>query len=211
MTLEISRRAVEILNELRKHYKITSVAGTQDRDSFRVLIRTILSQRTKDANTRKASDRLFQVADTPEKIASLPVEEIEELIKPAGFPKEKAKRIKEVSKILLEKFGGKVPSEFNELVKLPGVGRKTANCVLNFAFGKPAICVDVHVHRISNRMGLVNTRTAEETEEELKRIVPQDMWILINALFVKHGQRVCLPRNPRCEDCPVKSLCERKI
>ncbi|MEM3399797.1 MAG: endonuclease III [Candidatus Micrarchaeia archaeon] len=178
------------------------------RDPFRVLISTVLSQRTRDENTALASERLFSIYQTPLEIAHADLKEIEKLIKPSGFYKVKARRIKEISKIISEKYGGKTPENFEELLSLPGVGRKTANCVLAYGFGKDAIAVDTHVHRISNRLGLVKTKKPEETEMELIEKLPKKHWREFNDLLVKFGQSICLPRNPRCGICRVSRFCD---
>jgi endonuclease-3 len=176
---------------------------------FKILISTILSARTRDANTRKVTKRLFNKFSTPKKIAEAELELLEELIYEAGFYKVKSARIKEVSQIIVNKYNGNVPRSFKELKDLPGVGRKTANCVLNYAFNIPAICVDTHVHRISNRLGWVHTKTPEKTEKALKEIIPKDQWIRINRIFVKFGQQICLPNNPNHNECPVEDLCPK--
>ncbi|MHA1146844.1 MAG: endonuclease III [Promethearchaeota archaeon] len=178
-------------------------------DPFKILISTILSARTRDANTRKATETLFANYDTPKKIAEVDTEELEQLIRVSGFYKLKAARIKEVSRILVEEYGGKVPKTFKELKKLPGVGAKTANCVLVYAFKIPAIPVDTHVHRISNRLGWVSTKTPEKTESALKDLLPKDLWIRINRAFVKFGQQLCSPINPNCDDCPISQECPK--
>jgi endonuclease-3 len=176
---------------------------------FRVLISTVLSQRTKDANTEKASSALFSRFKTPRELANADIGRIEKLIRASGFYKVKAKRIKEISRIIIEKFGGKVPRRMDELLSLPGVGRKTANCVLVFAYRQPAIPVDTHVHRISNRLGLVSTKTPEKTEIKLMRKIPKKYWIDLNELLVRHGQNICLPRKPRCSVCPIVKYCKK--
>lgn len=180
----------------------------EDQTPYEVLVRTILSQRTRDENTDKATENLFSVYPTMEDVAEAPVEEIAELVRQAGFYNVKAARIKEVSNILLDEYGGIVPDTISELVKLPGVGRKTANCVLVFGFQKDAIPVDVHVHRISNRLGLVHTKGPEETEDVLREIVPQEYWLPINDLMVQFGQNICKPINPQHMECPFTELCE---
>lgn len=179
-----------------------------DQTPYQVLIRTILSQRTRDENTDKATANLFRVYPTMEEVAEAPVEEIAKLVKQAGFYNVKAKRIKEVSNILLEEYGGIVPDSMDELLKLPGVGRKTANCVLVFGFQEDAIPVDVHVHRISNRLGLVHTDKPEETEMVLREIVPKNYWLPINDLMVQFGQNICKPINPQHMECPFTDICE---
>ncbi len=184
----------------------TALARYKD-DPFVVLISTILSQRTKDENTIRATNQLFAEYKTPSELASAPLKKVQRLIKPSGFYITKTRRIKEVSKIIAGKYGGRVPDEIDELLKLPGVGRKTANCVLVYGFGKRAIPVDTHVHRISNRLGLVTTKTPEQTEEALRETVPEKFWLDINELFVKFGQNVCKPVKPKCGECFLREEC----
>lgn len=169
------------------------------KDPFKVLIATILSQRTRDENTRKAAEGLFSRYKNAEQVSDAPVEEIERLIKPAGFYRQKAGKIKEVAGIVA-KDG--VPRDFEGLMALPGVGRKTANCVLVYAYGIPAIPVDTHVHRLANKFGLVDTTRPEETEAGLQKVLPREYWIEINDLLVRFGQNICRPVGPRCETCP---------
>lgn len=188
---------------------VTEIAE-RTRDPFRILISTILSLRTKDEVTAEASKRLFQVADTPEKILNLKTNRIERLIYPVGFYKTKAKRLKQVCRILVEEYNGRVPDSLDELLRLPGVGRKTANLVITLGYGKPGICVDTHVHRISNRLGYVDTKTPEQTEMELRKKLPSKWWIKYNDLLVTWGQNICTPISPRCSICPVAKYCEKK-
>jgi endonuclease-3 len=176
-------------------------------DPFHVLISTVLSQRTKDANTFTASSRLFAEFDSPEELANAEEERIRELIRPAGFPKAKGKAIKEIARIVHQN-GDRVPDDLEGLMALPMVGRKTANCVLSYGYGKEAICVDTHVHRIANRIGLCATKNPEETEYALRKAVPRDLWIDTNSLLVRFGQTICLPRHPRCPRCPVAPYCD---
>ena len=178
-------------------------------DPFKILISTILSARTKDANTRAATEKLFAKFNTPELIANAVVEVLENLIRKAGFYKVKAARIKEVSKILVDDYDGEVPESYDELIDLPGVGPKTANCVLVYAFKIPAIPVDTHVHRISNRLGWVKTKKPDETEKELKELIPKEQWIRVNRLLVRFGQQICLPNNPKHEPCPIYDICPK--
>jgi endonuclease-3 len=189
-----------------------NVSGTalqkEQRRPYRVLISTILSHRTKDENTHRASSSLFDKYPTAEDVAFAPLKEIEKLIRPSGFYRVKAQRVKEVSKILLDKYGGEVPQDFDELMSLPSVGRKTANCVLVYAFDEPAIPVDVHVHKISNRIGLVKTKTPEQTEAELVKIIPREYWLDLNELFVRFGQDICRSVGPKCNECDFNSFCE---
>ncbi|MFX0029195.1 MAG: endonuclease III domain-containing protein [Candidatus Hermodarchaeota archaeon] len=178
-------------------------------DPFKILISTILSARTRDSNTRLATERLFAKFSTPKLIAEADIEELEDLIKVSGFYKVKAARIKDVSKVLLEEYNGLVPDNFDELINLPGVGAKTANCVLVYAFKVPAIPVDTHVHRISNRLGWVKTKEPDKTEKNLKQIIPKGLWINLNRLFVRFGQQICLPNRPKCGICPINDYCPK--
>lgn len=177
------------------------------REPFRVLISTVLSQRTRDENTAMASKRLFSKFKTPKQLANAKLRDIQGLIKPSGFYKVKAGYIKQIAKEIVDRFDGKVPDNIDELLLLPGVGRKTANCVLVYAYMIPAIPVDTHVHRISNRLGLVKTKTPEQTEMALTGIVPRKYWIQLNELMVRYGQKICLPIRPRCERCRLKDMC----
>ena len=198
-------RIIKIVEELNEVFEIRVFL---DHDPYKVLVRTILSQRTRDENTDQATNNLFSKYKDIYEIVEAPTEDVQELIKPAGFYRVKAGRIQEVSQILIDQYGGEVPDTLEELVKLPGVGRKTANCVLVFAFELPAIPVDTHVHRISNRMGLVNTKNPDETEFELSKIAPRELWIKLNDLMVQFGQNICKPTSPQCEMCPVNYLCD---
>ncbi len=197
----------KILNILENYYKNQLCAVDKYKDPYKVLISCIISLRTKDEVTEKAAKRLFEKADNPFAMIKLEPEQISSLIYPAGFYKRKGYQIWNISKILIEKYDGKVPCDLEELLKLKGVGRKTANLVLSVGCGKPAICVDTHVHRISNRLGWVNTQTPEQTEFELMDILPVDRWSKINNLFVLHGKNICKPIKPLCEKCPVKNYC----
>ena len=176
-------------------------------DPFHVLIATILSQRTKDDNTRKASDNLFRCYDSIEEIATADVEHVAQLVRPAGFPRQKAKAIVECCKKLLEEYGSEVPSDTEELLRLPMVGRKTAACVRSYAMGIPSVCVDTHVHRIANLMGLVETRDPEATEYALMAITPEERWTDINRYLVRHGQVICIPNHMKCGRCMVSQYC----
>jgi len=176
-------------------------------DPFSILIGTILSARTRDENTTKVVKKLFSRYRTPKALANAKVWDVEKLIKSIGFYHVKAKRIIEVAQIINSQYKGKVPENFEKLIELPGVGRKTANCVLVYAFDKPAIPVDTHVHRISNRLGLVDTKTPEETEFELMEKIPKKYWIQINDTFVMYGQNICKPISPLCNICKIKTKC----
>ena len=174
---------------------------------FRILIATILSARTKDENTTKAADKLFKVYGTPQKLAKAKVKDVEKMIKSVGFYHVKSRRIINAANIILSKYHGKVPANIEQLTDIPGVGRKTANCVLVYAFEEPAIPVDTHVHRISNRLGLVDTKTPEETEMELRKKVPKKHWLPINNTFVMYGQNICKPISPMCNVCKIRNSC----
>lgn len=177
--------------------------------AFKILISCLLSLRTKDENTEKVSDRLFKVADTPEGILELSVEELERLIFSSGHYHKKAQTLKHVSKEILERFGGEVPSSKEELMSIKGIGPKTANIVLCFAFGQIVIPVDVNVHRVANRLGWVETKLAEKTEKELEKVLPKKYWKEINRIFILHGKTICVPISPKCSICPVIDYCKR--
>jgi endonuclease III len=177
-------------------------------DPFKILIGTILSSRTRDENTTKVVRILFKRFRNAKELAEGNLEEVKQIIHSIGFYNVKAKRVVEVSQLIVKKFNGKVPNRIEELLELPGVGRKTANCVLVYGFNKPAIPVDIHVHRISNRIGLVNTKTPEKTEIELSNIVDRKYWIKLNNTFVMYGQNICLPVTPNCKLCELKEMCK---
>jgi endonuclease-3 len=189
---------------------IEKISEAQEEDPFQVLIATLLSARTQDATTHAASSRLFRVAKTPRTMARLSVKELERLIYPVSFYRNKARHVKACCEMLLTRYGGRVPSTMDELVSLPGVGRKTANLVLILAFrSRRNICVDTHVHRISNRLGWVRTKTPEETEQALYEATDSRWWPSINLYLVTWGQNVCRPVYPRCGDCVIASKCPR--
>ena len=175
---------------------------------FSILIGTILSARTKDETTTKAVKALFLKYKNPEDLANAKIKDVEKIIRSIGFFHIKSKRIVEVAKIIHQKYKDKVPEDLDTLVQLPGVGRKTANCVLVYAFEKPAIPVDIHVHRISNRLGLVDTKNPEETEQELMSKIDKKYWIDINDTFVMYGQNICKPISPMCDVCKIKKSCK---
>ncbi|MFA6049343.1 MAG: endonuclease III [Candidatus Micrarchaeia archaeon] len=188
-----TKSALELLRLMKRCTRNETHLASRRKNPFQVLIATVLSQRTRDENTNAASNALFAKYDSPQKLADAPIAKIEKLARPAGFYRQKAKRIKAICKILVEKFGGSVPKKLEQLLELPGVGRKTANCVLVYGFGIPAVPVDVHVHRLSNLFGLVKTRTPEETEFTLAKIIPKSHWLELNETFVRFGQQVCRP------------------
>lgn len=202
---------IDRLEEFRRSVEPTTLSQVErTRDPFRLLVACVISLRTKDAVTAQASARLFAVADTPAALAALTQEEIAHLLFPAGFYRVKARQLGALARRLLEDHDGRVPLRREELLALPGVGRKTANLVLGLGFGVPAICVDTHVHRIANRLGLVTTTTPAATERALETSVPQHLWIDLNDLLVTFGQRICHPTSPRCSTCPVATRCPRR-
>lgn len=188
---------------------LADVAAMTAHDPFRILVACLLSLRTRDETTAGAAARLFALADEPATLAALPAATIERAIFPVGFYRTKARTLVRVAEELLARFDGHVPSELDALLTLPGVGRKTANLVVTFGFGLPGICVDTHVHRITNRLGFVRTRTPEETEWALRAKLPRRHWIGINDLLVAFGQTCCQPLSPHCSRCPVAPLCHR--
>ena len=181
------------------------------KDPYLVLICCILSLRTNDKTTIGATKRMLALGKTPQEISELDEETLSKAIYPVGFYQNKAKQIINLSKILVEKYNSKVPMSIEELIKFKGVGRKTANLVLTKGFNKPAICVDVHVHRISNRLGYVSTKTPEETEFALRKILPKKYWIDFNTLLVTLGQNICKPQKPKCDSCPIEEFCARNF
>lgn len=185
------------------------VARESNRDPFRILISCLLSLRTKDKTTSAASERLFTLAHTPATMVKLPLKKIEQAIYPVGFYRTKAKSIHRICRRLLKEYGGRVPDSLDELLTLPGVGRKTANLVVTVGYGKPGICVDVHVHRISNRWGYIKTKTPEKTEEALRRTLPKRYWVTFNDLLVPYGQNLCQPVSPFCSKCKLTEFCDR--
>jgi endonuclease-3 len=199
---------VRILKRETRQWPVPAI-GKYTETPFTVLISCILSLRTQDRTTVAASERLFAIAMDPETMLAMRVEAIERAIYPVSFYRTKAKTIHAICEHLLSRFSGKVPSELDALLSLPGVGRKTANIVVTLAFRKPGIAVDTHVHRISNRLGYVRTRTPEETEMELRRKLPRPYWIVINDLLVAYGQNLCKPISPFCSKCKIADYCRR--
>ncbi len=203
--------AIKVLNLIRRSISETTALGNisadQDSTPFKVLISTILSARTRDLVTEEAASRLFSQFPDSKSLTKANGKTVAKLIKPVSFYHVKAKRVIQVAKLIEQRYQGSVPNSLDELLDLPGVGRKTANCVLVYAFRTPAIPVDVHVHRISNRIGLVDTKTLEQTEEALAKIYDRKYWLEVNELFVRFGQMICKPLVPRCSMCNVRPLC----
>ena len=203
-----------VVSEVKKTIRrwkepVLGVVARETRDPFRILIACLLSLRTKDQTTTEASQRLFPLADTPERMRALSIRTIEKAIYPVGFYKNKAKQIRGICRSLLRDFGGRVPDTIEELLTLKGVGRKTANLVVTVGYRKLGICVDIHVHRISNRWGYVRTKTPEETERALRHKLPAKYWITFNDWLVPFGQHLCRPISPFCSQCPVSRYCKR--
>lgn len=204
-------KVVKLLEEAKQPQSDFVKLMDSFKDPYLVLIACILSLRTNDRTTYPATLRMLELAKTPQEMMGVNVEDLEKAIYPVGFYKNKAGQIIELSKLIVEKYDGKVPDSIDELCKFRGVGRKTANLVMTLGFGVPAICVDVHVHRIFNRLGYIKTKNPEETEFALRENLPIEYWIPINTLLVTHGQNVCKPIKPMCECCPVSQYCDKLI
>ena len=202
--------AVKIVKKTIQQWKepIVGIVARESHDPYRILIACLLSLRTKDKTTAEASYRLFKLADNPTRMLILPLNQVEKAIYPVGFYKTKAKQIHAISQTLLKDFGGVVPSTIDELLTLKGVGRKTANLVVTVGYNKPGICVDIHVHRISNRWGYIETKTPEESEQALRKKLPKKYWIQFNDWLVPYGQNLCRPVSPFCTQCPISAFCD---
>ncbi len=204
----------EVFSILEREYRkwdapVVTLVAQHSRDPFQVLVCALLSTRTRDETTAKVCRRFLSRVRSPEDLLKIPLEDLERLIYPVGFYRNKARQLKDLAKDLITRFGGKVPDKIEDLLSLKGVGRKVANLVLADGYGIPAICVDTHVHRITNRWGLVRTKTPEQTEKELMRKLPKDLWIPINRLLVALGQRICTPTRPKCDLCPIDRFCKK--
>ena len=197
------------LEEVGAPLPAVSIIALEDNDPYRILVSTILSLRTRDSATLSSSLSLFSIAKNVYQLNALSIEEVALAIKASGFYKRKATQLKEISKIIIDKYDGKIPSDMDALLSLPGVGIKTASLVLNLGFNIDALCVDCHVHEICNRLGWVKTKTAEETEKELRKIMPQRFWISLNELLVRYGQFVCVPISPWCSKCSENAYCPK--
>lgn len=205
-----SEKVMKILNKkFNKNRQPTLRRTSKTQSPYRTLISCLLSLRTQDKNTEKASASLFAVADTPQKILKIPQKKLEKLIFSSGYYKNKAKSIKHVSKVLIDKYKGEVPKTRDELMAIKGIGPKTANIVLCFAYGQNVIPVDTHVHRIPNRLGLVKTKTPEQSEVELMKVIPKKYWKEVNTSFILFGKSICLPISPKCSECPLDKMCPR--
>ncbi len=209
---KLSDRIDAVMNILRKKFPISKTTLNKMRknpNAFKILISCLLSLRTQDKNTEIASGRLFAVADTPKEIIALPMRKLEKLIFSSGHYRKKARTLKHVSKVLLERFDGKVPKTREELMSIKGIGPKTANIVLAFAFGQKVLPIDTHCHRIPNRLGWVKTKTPEQTEAELNKILPKKYWSDFNSIFIQFGKTICQPVSPFCSTCPINKYCSR--
>ncbi|HSW90350.1 MAG TPA: endonuclease III [Patescibacteria group bacterium] len=211
MNSSTTKNIRKVLTILRQTYPLIAMHEIHGHDPFHLLVAVILSQRARDSVTVPLAVKLFAIAPTPKKFVDLPVRQIEEIIKPIGFYHQKAAALHELSKILIEKYDGHVPSNEKDLLSLPHVGRKTANIMLTTFFHTPQIAVDIHVHRITNRLGWIHTKTPEVTEKELTKIIPKNFLPIVNQVFVAHGQTICLPRNPKCVVCPIEKYCMKII
>jgi endonuclease III len=209
----VERHIPEIMETLKSYYpstdKTTLNRMRSNPEAFRILISCLLSLRTQDKNTEIASKKLFEVADTPEEIINLPIKQLEKLIFSSGYYKNKAKTIKHVSEVILKDYNGKVPDTREELESIKGIGPKTANIVLAFAFGKNVLPIDTHCHRIPNRIGWIKTRFPPQTEIELGKILPEEYWKDFNAIFVQFGKTICVPISPKCSVCPISKYCKK--
>lgn len=197
-----------VFSLLEKTHPQTMLEQMVGNSPFQMLVATILSARTKDVTVIPIVQRLFKKYPEPKDILKISIKELEKEFYTIGFFRVKANNVKKLAEIIVREYNSKVPQTLEELTSLPGVGRKTANCMLNYAFNKPAIAVDIHVHRISNRLGWVKTKIPEKTEEALEKIIPKEEWINVNRLFVGHGQTICIPINPKCERCQINRYCK---
>jgi len=209
------RDIVKVINILDKEVKkftkpVATDIGNKTKDPFKVLISTILSLRTRDETTARISSELFKMYDTPKKLDNAKIKDIQNIIRPVNYYIGKSKSIKEISHKIIKEYNGKVPKDFDELLKFKGVGRKTANIVMVYGYDKPYhIPVDTHVNRIPNRLGWIKTKKPEETEKALMKIIPRKYWWSFNNNFVAFGQNICLPVSPKCSICPIKKYCKR--
>ena len=201
--------AIKTMKRQIKLFDKVAISRIAD-NPYKVLVSCLISLRTKDEVTYEASKRLFSIASTPEKIASMNLKDIEKAIYPCGFYRRKSRTIKEASKVIIKKYGGRVPDNIDELLMIKGVGRKTANIVLSYGYGKPAMAVDTHCHRVPNRIGWIKTRNPEETEKELMKIIPKSHWKDFNSIVVEFGRNICKPLRPLCYKCEIRNACKYK-
>jgi endonuclease-3 len=212
METEEFLKVLDILEKnIPKNAPSNILKNSHKRTPYTILIATLLSFRTKDEITARVCKELFKIADTPKEMIKIPLQKLEEIIRPTGMYRKKARNIIEVSKTLVEKFDSKVPNSKSELLSIKGVGDKTANILLNSAFNTPSIAVDTHVHRIPNLLGFIDTKTPKETEIELHKRVPKEYWHKLNHIIVSFGQTTCTPINPKCESCAIREFCKLDI
>ncbi len=214
--MDKKQKALIILKILKKECEkyqkpVSTSIQEKTKDPFKVLIATILSARARDLQTEKVSNELFKYADNPKKLANFDIKKLKKILRPIGFYNEKSKRIKGASKYILNNFNGKIPNKFDELIKIPGVGRKTANVFLAEVHNLNVIGVDVHCHRVPNRLGLIRTNKPIETEKNLEKLFPKSEWKNVNRVFVSHGQNICKPIKPLCFKCPIEKYCNYKF
>ena len=212
----LSFRIKKIVEILEREYErwdvpVKELKKINFKNKFHILISSLISTRTKDEITKKVMEKFILKVKKPEDVLNMSLKEIEKIIYPVGFYKIKAKNIKKISEIIFKKYKGKIPDDFNQLLKLPGVGRKVAKVILSYAFNKNVVAVDTHVARISKRIGIVNEKDFKKIEEKLEEIIPLNLKRKINYLFVALGQKICLPRNPKCNVCPVEKYCDKII
>ncbi len=211
--MEKNRKIEKIMNILTEYYpsndKTTLNRMRQKPNAFKILVSCLLSLRTQDKNTAKVSKKLFEVADTPKKLSEIPIKKLEKLIFSSGHYKKKSQTLKHVSKVLIDKFNSKVPAKKEALLSIKGIGPKTANIVLAFAYGERVLPIDTHCHRIPNRLGWIKTKTPEKTEKALEKILPKRYWLDFNAIFVQFGKTICQPVSPWCSKCPVEKYCPK--
>jgi endonuclease-3 len=211
--MQTKKNIIEVMNILEENFKhkerttLNRMRGKSD--AFKILIACLLSSRAKDEVTEKISEELFKIADTPEKISKLQTKKLEKIIFSTGHYHKKARILKHISKDLIKRFNGKVPDNKEDLISIKGIGQKTSNIVLNFAFDKEAIPIDTHCHRLPNRIGWIKTKNADETEIEIMKILPKKYWKEFNGIFVLFGRTICVPVSPFCSKCPIKNYCKR--
>jgi len=198
-----------LLKKYLKHRQPTLRRTSKYRDAFQILISCLISLRTRDENTEKVTEKLFKVVHNPKQLAKINIKKLEKLIYSSGYYKKKARTIKSVSKEILKRFNGKVPDNKEDLLSIKGIGQKTANIVLAFAYGKDYIPIDTHCHRIPNRLGWIKTKNADETEKEIIKILPKKYWKEFNTIMILFGQNICLPISPKCSICPIRKYCKR--
>ena len=206
-----TKQSVEAIDLILKHFDLEDFEGIgyEGNTPYQILVSTILSQQTTERNSRKASEKLFAECPGPQEVYDTPAKRIEELVFSSGYYRQKTRCIKDVTKMIVEQFDGKVPNNADDLMSLPGVGKKTAACVLRYAYGKPSVIVDTHINRVSQRLGISDSKRPEDTQRAIMDTVPQDRWDDLDIAFMTLGRRYCRPSNPDCDNCPVSVLCSQ--